>query len=138
MDPLCRLGFLAVEMLLQAENSQEDTADEERSVILFNHSSSIVADKAYQKTINSTREYFPSPSAFVYTLPNIVTGEIAIRHGYHNETSFYMLKEKNEETMSKIVRATLADTPTTSAISGWLDYADESHFEADITLFVKQ
>lgn len=138
MDPLCRLGFLAVEMLLQAENSQEDTADEERTVILFNHSSSIVADKAYQKTINSTREYFPSPSAFVYTLPNIVTGEIAIRHGYHNETSFYMLKEKNEEKMSKIVRATLADTPTTSAISGWLDYADESHFEADITLFVKQ
>ena len=42
----------------------------------------------FQETIQHADSYYPSPALFVYTLPNIVTGEIAIRNKYYGETSF--------------------------------------------------
>ena len=90
MDSLSRLGFVATELLLNAEGQRKDIPTEDRAVILFNRSSSIMADKKYLVSIKDPEDYFPSPSVFVYTLPNIVTGEIAMRNLYHGETSFYI------------------------------------------------
>ncbi len=132
MDPLSRLGFVASELLLRQESDLpcQDTSD--RAVILFNHSSSIMADRLYQGSIQHQENYFPSPSAFVYTLPNMVTGEIAIRHHYYGETSFYILHHRDDLLMEHIVSASFADGDTKSVLSGWLDYEDDSHFEADL------
>ena len=104
----------------------------DRAVILFNRSSSIASDKRYLASIADKDNYFPSPSIFVYTLPNIVTGEIAIRNGYHGETSFYVLADKDEAQMQEILQTVFMDTQTKSAIAGWLDYEDATHFEADL------
>ena len=131
MDGLSKLGFLASELLMRCEPDGQPTAYEQRAVILFNHSSSIDTDQHYLASIQPGN-YFPSPSLFVYTLPNIVTGEIAIRHQLHSETSFYSLASRNEELMAKIQQATLSDTATTSMITGWIDYEDEAHFSADM------
>ena len=81
MDELSKLGFIASELLLQAEGDRHQDS-EDRAVILFNRSSSVTNDRKYQDTIQRPDDYFPSPALFVYTLPNIVTGEIAIRNGY--------------------------------------------------------
>ena len=132
MDMLSRLGFIASEMLLTAEGKERFTENEQRAVILFNHSSSIHADTSYLETIKDTDNYFPSPSLFVYTLPNIVTGEIAIRNQYHGETSFYILPEKDETVISQIQHAAFRDPMTHSMITGWLDYEDDAHFVADM------
>ena len=131
MDGLSKLGFLASELLMKCEEDEQPTENEQRAVILFNHSSSIDTDRHYLASIQPDN-YFPSPSLFVYTLPNIVTGEIAIRHHLHGETSFYSLASRNEELMAKIQQATLSDTATTSMITGWIDYEDEAHFSADM------
>ena len=131
MDGLSKLGFLASELLMRCEGDEQPTENEQRAVILFNHSSSIDTDRHYLASIQPDN-YFPSPSLFVYTLPNIVTGEIAIRHHLHGETSFYSLASRNEELMAKIQQATLSDTATTSMITGWIDYEDEAHFSADM------
>ena len=104
----------------------------DRAVILFNRSSSIASDKKYLASIADKDNYFPSPSIFVYTLPNIVTGEIAIRNGYHGETSFYVLADKDEAQMQEILQTAFMDTQTQSALTGWLDYEDSTHFEADL------
>ena len=112
MDPLCRLGFVASELLLQAEGDRRDTPRDDRAIILFNRSSSIQADEAYQASIQDAEDYFPSPAAFVYTLPNIVTGEIAIRNHYQGETSFYILPERNDQLMQQILKASLGDKTT--------------------------
>ena len=104
----------------------------DRAVILFNRSSSIASDKKFLASIADKDNYFPSPSIFVYTLPNIVTGEIAIRNGYHGETSFYVLTDKDEALMQEILQTAFMDAQTKSAIAGWLDYEDASHFEADL------
>ena len=131
MDGLCKLGFLASELLMRCDHDGQQTEDEQRAVILFNHSASIDTDQHYLTSI-LPENYFPSPSLFVYTLPNIVTGEIAIRHHLHGETSFYCLASRNEQLMTRIQQAALSDSATTSMITGWIDYEDETHFCADM------
>jgi 3-oxoacyl-[acyl-carrier-protein] synthase-1 len=131
MDGLSKLGFLASELLMKYEQDELPTEDEQRAVILFNHSASIDTDQHYLASI-LPGDYYPSPSLFVYTLPNIVTGEIAIRHHLHGETSFYSLASRNEQLMTQIQQAALSDQATTSMITGWIDYEDEAHFCADM------
>lgn len=134
MDGLCRLGFVASELLLRAEGKPRFVETDHRAVVLFNRSSSVASDRRYLASLCSPDGYFPSPSVFVYTLPNIVTGEIAIRNGYHGETSFYILPHKDSAQMRQALQATFADGQTTSAITGWVDYEDDTHYEADLTI----
>lgn len=131
MDGLSRLGFVASEILLNAEKGE---TDKERAIIFFNHSSSIASDRNYKESINDKDNYFPSPSIFVYTLPNIVTGEIAIRNHFHGETSFFILPDKDERMMEGILQASCRDAQSKSFLTGWIDYEDERHFEADLKI----
>ena len=137
MDPLSRLGFIASELLLQAEGAERFVACDDRAVIFFNHSSSVCADRQYIETIADPDNCFPSPSVFVYTLPNIVTGEIAIRNGYHGETSFYILPRQDDRLMQQILQASCLDSTTQSILCGWLDYEDDAHFVADLRILNK-
>lgn len=144
MDGLSRLGFVASEILLNAEKEEEKKLEErkeegkknleERAIIFFNHSSSIASDRNYKESINDKNNYFPSPSIFVYTLPNIVTGEIAIRNHFHGETSFFILPDKDERMMEEILQASCRDDQSKSFLTGWIDYEDERHFEADLKI----
>lgn len=132
MDPLARLGFVASELLLQAEGKERTGEDWTRGVVLCNRSSSIMADRTYEATVHQTDGYYPSPSAFIYTLPNIVTGEIAIRNGYKGETAFYILPRKDDALIDRIIGATLTDHRLKSLIAGWIDCEDEHHYEVEI------
>ncbi len=129
MDGLSRLGFVASELLLGDQSPA-------CAVILFNRSSSIDADRKYLATI-AADDYFPSPSVFVYTLPNIVTGEIAIRHQWKSETSFYILPERNDAFIQQVAESSLADEDTKCILTGWIDYEDDTHYEADLWLVSK-
>ena len=134
MDALSRLGFVAAELLLRAAygNGQRDCGD--CAMVLFNHTSSIVADRAYWASVRDEEKRFPSPSAFVYTLPNMVTGEVAIRFGSHGETSLYQLCRRNDLLMRQILAATATDRDAMHIVSGWIDCQDERHFIADLTI----
>jgi len=133
MDALCRLGFVASELLLQCEKERLHDSDE-RAIIFFNSTSSVADDKRYQSTIDDMDQYFPSPAIFVYTLPNIVTGEIAIRNKYFGETSFYVLPQCDADIIQQTVEEAFADSDITSAICGWIDCANAEHFEAKLML----
>lgn len=146
MDGLSRLGFVASEILLNAEKEETEEEEkqeerkeerknlEERAIIFFNHSSSIASDRNYKESIKDKDNYFPSPSIFVYTLPNIVTGEIAIRNHFHGETSFFILPDKDERLMEEILQASCRDAQSKSFLTGWIDYEDERHFEAELKI----
>lgn len=134
MDPLCKLGFLASEMLLNGLDSADDVA-ESRAVVLFCKHGSMAADRAYLETISNEEDYFPSPAVFVYTLANIVTGEIAIRNRYYGETSCFILEEKDTLLMEQIIRTTFQDKAIRSVIGGWVNFEDEQHYEADLSLY---
>ena len=133
MDLLTRLAFVATEKTLS--NSPLKGEDKMPALILFNHSSSIVADRQFLDTIKDAEDFFPSPSLFVYTLPNITTGEIAIRHHLQGETSFYILPDKDEALMQQILEASLAGTGTTTAISGWVDAESETIYECELSVY---
>lgn len=142
MDLLCRLAFVASELLLmQEENAGEAVSSEEkvseangekRGIVLFNRTTSIDSDRKHIATL--VEDNLPSPSIFLYTLPNIMTGEIAIKHQMKGETSLYILTEKNETLMSQIISTTLAQRELQSVVTGWVDCQDEDHFEADLLL----
>lgn len=137
MDTLSRLGFVASELLLQAEGAERFVPREDRAVVFFNRSASLQADTAYQETIQDPDNFYPSPAAFVYTLPNIVTGEIAIRNKYFGETSFIVLEEYDETVVARQLQNAFQDPMTKSILGGWLDCIDENHFEAKLSLVEK-
>lgn len=137
MDTLSKLGFIASELLLNIEGNRSFEPHEDRAVILFNRNASLQADTHYQSTIQDPEHFFPSPAAFVYTLPNIVTGEIAIRNKYFGETSFIVIDDYDEQIIMKNLDIAFQDPVTTSIIGGWVDCSDEEHFEARIFLMEK-
>ena len=137
MDLMTRLGFIASELLLEAEGKERFAGTDSMAVILFNRSSSLTTDRKYLETI-SEDNYFPSPSLFVYTLPNIITGEIAIRNKYNGETSFHILPEKDMDLIKNVLKAALGDRKTQSVISGWIDCYGETRFEAELFIAEKK
>lgn len=137
MDALSRLAFVATEMLMRESGVRdivEETRDEALAVILFNRTSSVVADRAYMETLSGRDGYFPSPALFVHTLPNIAAGEIAMRHVLHGETSFYILPQRDDALMEAIVSASLRDGATRAAITGWIDCPEEGEGECEMRL----
>lgn len=136
MDTLSKLGFVASELLLQAEGAERYVPREDRAVIFFNRNASLQADTAYQATIQDPDNFFPSPAAFVYTLPNIVTGEIAIRNKYYGETSFLVIEENDPDLIKRQLENAFQDPQTQSILGGWLDCIDENHFEAELFLLI--
>ena len=124
MDMMCRLGFIATELIAKQQTLNADCA-----VIIFSRSGSLLNDINYQHTISD----FPSPALFVYTLPNIVTGEIAIRHHLLTETSCYLLPYDDWDMIHKIVETTAAATNCSQVLYGWLE-ATPDNFCADMRL----
>lgn len=127
MDTLSRLGFIAAEILLKEPraNSQQPIA-----VILANRSASIKNDTDYLATI-SDGNYYPSPALFVYTLPNIVTGEIAIRHHIQGETSFYILDAP--EQLEPIIKSQITNHQS-PILCGWCECTEPNNFYAKLQI----
>jgi hypothetical protein len=90
MDNLCKLAFLTAEPLLSDGRVKRMYPARDIGIILQNSSSSLTTDERHQETIANRDQYFPSPSVFVYTLPNIMTGEMAIRHGIKGENAVHI------------------------------------------------
>lgn len=118
MDALSRLAFLATELLLSRGDVPQDS---KRATILFNRTSSVVADRCHLGSIAKPGEFYPSPSVFLGTLPNIATGEIAIRHGYTGETSLYITDFRDEALMEKVVSSSFSQGGFRSLICGFVD-----------------
>ena len=111
MDRLSKLGFLAAEILFP-KGIQEKTA-----LVFGNSSSSLDTDEEYSQTMQS----FPSPGLFVYTLPNIMLGEISIRHQLNSENTF-LVSEKFDASLYLEYAARLLLQDTTQAVlCGWVD-----------------
>lgn len=132
MDGLSRLGFVASELLLHAEGATDIT---DRAVIMFNRTSTIATDRKYIEQISDPDNFYPSPSLFIYTLPNIVTGEIAIRTGWHGETAMYVVPDRNETLEADVIGATCRHSGAESVLAGWIDYPDEDNYCADLSIY---
>ena len=122
MDNLSKNGYLLSEIVVK--NNQEITNRKDVSVVAINKISSLETDINYQKTISDSENFYPAPSLFVYTLPNIVTGEICIKHKFMGESSFYVSKEFNATEIFNITNDIFLSTQSNYVLIGWLNSVD--------------
>jgi 3-oxoacyl-[acyl-carrier-protein] synthase-1 len=119
MDTLSKLGFLASELIFR-DDKPRFVPREDLAVICFNRSSSLETDTLFQTSIEK-ENYYPSPSVFVYTLPNIVTGEIAIRNKLYGETFFYLCNKFDAEQIFWTVSNAFHDNKIQSVLAAWIE-----------------
>ena len=129
MDALSKLGFLASEVLLH-ETQENALKPEETSVILCNSASSLHTDHKYQATIAD----IPLPALFVYTLPNIVIGEICIRNGFRGEGAFLVHPYFDTTYIENYVRVLFETTQTKQCLTGWVEMARDDSYDAVLYL----
>jgi len=129
MSPLSKLGFLASEILLMGMDTKQ-VAPENISLIIANASSSLHTDRIYQ----DTQESKPSPAIFVYTLPNIVIGEICIRNGFKGEGFFFIQESFDKEFIFEYADELLMERQTTLCVAGWVEIDMEGDYLADLSL----
>jgi len=121
MDNLCKLAFLSAEILLKDMELTSRYPPEEVGLILLNSSSSLETDEKHQESIHDRSNYFPSPSVFVYTLPNIMTGEIAIRHKIKGENAVIISEKPDAQTIYQFVDELFSQKRVSCCITGWVD-----------------
>lgn len=135
METLSRVAFIASELLPGMDDMPEGQEfREDRAVILFGSTASYSADCAYQATVADAANYYPSPAIFVYTLPNIACGEIAIRRHLRGETAFYVIDRPDARTMLAQASAAFQDSTTQSILLGWVDSRSADEFSAFVAL----
>lgn len=129
MDGLSKLGLLASDLLL-TDSVKNQYQDDEIAVLLSNRTSSLQSDTDH---VTAYTEKTASPAIFVYTLPNIVVGEICIRHKLLGESNFYIFENFNAPALLEQAELLIATTQTKACLAGWVEYTDQ-HFEAFLFL----
>jgi hypothetical protein len=122
MDNLCKLAFVAAELLLQGRKIEY--APDEVALVFSNASSSLDTDKNYYNAIEDKSNYFPSPAVFVYTLPNIMMGEICIRHQFSGENAFFITEKFDAQLLAEYSENLLTSGKAYSVIAGWIEVND--------------
>lgn len=126
MDEISKLGFLATEVLLNNKpHSEYEPADV--GIVLSNSQSTLVTDSEFQTSIEDDTRFFPSPSVFVYTLPNIMIGEISIRHGFRGENAFYIFENFNANFVADYINQLFLSQKLKACIGGWVDQSYENY-----------
>jgi len=121
MDPLSKLGFMSVEILLKDLELSKYYEPDRIGLILTNGSSSLEVDEKHQESIRDRDNYFPSPSNFVYTLPNIMAGEAAIRHVFRGENTVLISKEFDAGLIHDITGLSFETSSVDCCICGWTE-----------------
>lgn len=135
MDTQCKLGFLASEALFKDSDFLQRASLDKIAIVLSNSASSLETDRQHQHSISDKTNYFPSPAIFVYTLPNIVIGEIAIRYKITGENAFFVSEKLDAELLKNYIDILFANG-SESAIGGWIE-VDGDNYEAFIFLSEK-
>ncbi|RFS21125.1 hypothetical protein DVR12_17460 [Chitinophaga silvatica] len=128
MDALSKLGWLAAEVLVK-DSDIATCKPEEVGLLLSNRSSSLDTDVRYFETVKE----FASPALFVYTLPNIVMGEISIRHGFKGENTFFVSDSFDADLMSNYASQLMATTSLKRCLVGWVEVMEQQY---EVTMFL--
>jgi len=126
MDDISKLGFLAAELLLK-NKAHAGFQPEEVGLVFSNSQSTLVTDSLFQESINDFQNFYPSPSVFVYTLPNIMLGEISIRHQLRGENAFFIFEKFNAAFISEYSNQLFLSKKLKTVIGGWVDQISENY-----------
>ena len=131
MDNLCKWAWLGAEALLRSDDGGwlYDGLDKRNiALVLTTTDGCLEVDKRYAETLSTV----PSPALFVYTLPNIMLGEICIRHGFTGEQRCTVQDDFDAEELLFQVKDLLMNRGATHCLFGMVDAVDGHH---DVCLF---
>ncbi|HEY9177766.1 MAG TPA: hypothetical protein VIN07_08755 [Flavipsychrobacter sp.] len=130
MDLLCKWAWLGAEALLtEGEKTVYAGVDKNKiAVVLMTSHGCIDVDKKYLDGMQN----IASPALFVYTLPNIMLGEISIRHEFKGEQLCLVDEKFNGEELHFWVDDLLTNRGMEACLCGWVDAYDK---HKDICLF---
>lgn len=144
MDGLSKLGWLATEILLKDRFKATEYKPEDIGIVLSNANASLDTDIKYYETAKD----IASPALFVYTLPNIVIGEISIRHQFKGENAFFIFDEFDAGFIEQYVSNLINNNILQSCICGWVEmlgdeykaalYLIEKYRNQDSIIFTKE
>lgn len=114
MDGLCKLAFLGTIQILGGKAIEENTA-----MCFCNSGFSHESDLKHLENI--TTRNMSSPAVFVYTLPNIAMGEIAIYQKWKGENHFYGCTHFSEGEWLQEANRLIELKQAPHVIGGWAD-----------------
>jgi len=125
MDILSRVAFLATELL----NPDVTDLDKNKiAVVLSTKSGCLEVDKKFEES----RQNIASPALFVYTLPNIMLGEVCIRRGFKGEQMCSFEEHFNAEWFDFYVSDLLENRETDACLYGHVEAIEK---EVSVDLF---
>lgn len=127
MDHLCKLAFVGAEVLLDGIDLVQKYNKEEIAMVFLNRASTMNTDKDHQLSIDSRDNYFPSPAIFVYTLPNIMLGEICIRHKFFGENLLLVSDKFDAELLYQQTKLLFDTNKAKAVIAGWVDIENNDY-----------
>jgi hypothetical protein len=117
MDNLSKMTVLGTE-LIKSTTLLDTIQDNELELLFANTNASQHTDL---KFIESYQEVgTPSPSLFVYTLPNILTGELAIRNKWYGENTFFITPQFDSTLFAERLYHS-AKKGTKMCLCGWVE-----------------
>jgi hypothetical protein len=122
MDLLAQAGFIGSELIKRVSGDLIHAYQDDEIALLFaNSEASADTDVRFKETYLQSKT--PSPSLFVYTLPNIVLGEIAIRNKWYGENMFAVLPKFTPDFYVQYGRILLS-SGSKAVLGGWLGILD--------------
>ena len=123
MDNLSKIGILGSDIMLRESFNADSYQPDDTGIVLMNASASLDTDIKYYKTVSD----IASPALFVYTLPNIVIGEICIRNNFKGENAFFVFKEFDVTFMARYVNNLFDNNMVRACICGWIELMEENY-----------
>ena len=133
MDDLCKLAYVASCELLSGH--RPDCPAERIGVVMANRSASLDSDRRHQAIIDAGDGCGASPAVFVYTLPNIMLGQVAIKHGLKGESTF-SFPDKSSNFIREYAASLIAEGRMDAVLWGWCEF-DGGSYDCELTLTEK-
>ena len=134
MDDLCKLAYVASCELLSGH--RPDCPAERIGVVMANRSASLDSDRRHQAIIDAGDGCGVSPAVFVYTLPNIMLGQVAIKHGLKGESTFFAFPDKSSNFIREYAASLIAEGRMDAVLWGWCEF-DGGSYDCELTLTEK-
>lgn len=132
MSDMCKALYVAVERLLRQVGFDE-VDPRRRSIVLANRSASLDTDLVHQHILNQHLPEGASPSVFVYTLANVASGEICIRHKIQGNNTFF-IENVNTGLADRYAIHLIENDQADAVICGWCEYMN-GMWNVDMKLF---
>lgn len=124
MDDLCKLGYVAASWLLDGI----EFGEEECGMVLSGKYGCLDTDMKHQQIIDKEGDAASSPAVFVYTLPNVVAGEISIRHHIKGENAWFWSDDRMMSDLKHYATLMAGASDLRYCIIGHLDFLNGEYF----------